>query len=89
MKNAATGTYLASKGSYLYSYKTDTASYCRWAFAMNGAAVDATNAASKTNAHLSFNAKGYFMVGRAANENVFFWKTTGVTTTTIYTTGIN
>ena len=89
VKNAATGTYLASKGSYLYSYKTDTANYCRWAFAMNGAAVDATNAASKTNAHLSFNAKGYFMVGRAANENVFFWKTTGVTTTTVYTTEIN
>ncbi len=89
VKNAATGTYLASKGSYLYSYKTDTANYCRWAFAMNGAAVDATNAASRTNAHLSFNAKGYFMVGRAANENVFFWKTTGVTTTTVYTTEIN
>ena len=89
VKNAATGTYLASKGSYLYSYKTDTANYCRWGLAMNGAAVDATNAASKTNAHLSFNAKGYFMVGRAANENVFFWKTTGVTTTTVYTTEIN
>ena len=56
---------------------------------MNGAAVDATNAASRTNAHLSFNAKGYFMVGRAANENVFFWKTTGITTTTVYTTEIN
>ncbi|MBR0507194.1 MAG: InlB B-repeat-containing protein [Clostridia bacterium] len=89
VKNAATGTYLASKGSYLYSYKTDTASYCRWAFAMNGAAVDATNAASRTNTHLSFHTKGYFMVGRAANENVFFWKSTGDTTATVYTTEIN
>ena len=88
VKNAATGTYLASRGGYLYSYKTDTASYCRWAFAMNGAAVDAVNAASRTNSHLSFNAKGYFMVGRAADANVFFWKTTGVTTSTVYTTVI-
>jgi C1A family cysteine protease len=89
IRSAATGTYLANKGSYLYSYKTDTASYCRWSLAMNGAAIDAANAASRTNPHLSFHAaKGYFMVDRGANENLFFWKTTGVTTSTVYTTVI-
>jgi hypothetical protein len=28
------------------------------------------------------------MVDRGANENLFFWKTTGVTTSTVYTTVI-
>ena len=86
--NASTGTYLASKGSYLYSYKTNSASYCRWSLAMNGAAVDATNAASRTYTHLGFSAGNYFMLGRNADNNICFWKQTSGSSSTVYTTEI-
>ena len=89
IRNAQTGTYLANRGSYLYSYQTDTAVYCRWALAMNGEAVDATNAASKARPHLTFSTKGYFMVDRTANAEIFFWKLAGSTETTTYTTVID
>mgnify|MGYP002626291933 CR=1 FL=1 len=88
IRNAATGSYLASRGSYLYSYKTDTAVYCRWSLAMNGEAVDATNAASRMRPHLTFSAKNYFVVDRAASDGIFFWKMAGAAESTVYTTVI-
>ncbi len=89
MQNAETRTYLANRGSYLYSYKTLTTTYCLWSFAMVDGAVDATNASSKTRPHLTFNtAKNYFMVNSSA-ENIFFWKMGGTSSTTTYTTVID
>ncbi len=89
VRNMGTGSYLASKGSYLYSYKSNTASYCRWALAMNGEAVDATNTASRTFTHLGFNASnGYFTIARAAESNLCFWKLTEGSSSTVYTTVI-
>ena len=88
VKNAATGTYLASRGGYLYSYRADAASYCRWTFAMNETAADATNAASRTMPHLGFSTKNYFMVNRSASDSIFFWKLAGSGETTTYTTVI-
>ena len=88
MKNAATGTYLASRGGYLYSYKTDAASYDRWTFAISEGTVDATNAASRTLPHLGFSTKNYFMVGRNVDAEICFWKSAGTTETTTYTTTI-
>ncbi len=89
VKNAATGTYLASRGGYLYSYKTDAASYDRWTFAISEGTVDATNAASRTLPHLGFNsAKNYFAISRSANPEICFWKNAGTTETTTYTTTI-
>ena len=88
MQNAETGTYLANRGSYLYSYKTLTTTYCLWSFAMTDGTVDATNASSKTRPHLTFNtAKNYFMVNTSA-EDIFFWKMGGSSSTTTYTTVI-
>jgi hypothetical protein len=88
IRNAATGTYLASKGSYLYSYRTNTASYCRWSLAMDGETVDATNAASRSFTHLGFSTSNYFMIARNASNNVYFWKLTQGSSSTIYTTVI-
>ena len=88
IRNAATGTYLASKGSYLYSYRTNTTSYCRWALTINGAAVDATNTASRTFTHLGFSTSNYFMIARNASNNVFFWRQTEGGSSTVYTTVI-
>ncbi|MBQ6236271.1 MAG: hypothetical protein IJK54_10175, partial [Clostridia bacterium] len=88
IQNAETGTYLANRGSYLYSYKTLTTTYCLWSFAMTDGTVDATNASSKTRPHLTFNtAKNYFMVNTSA-EDIFFWKMGGSSSTTTYTTVI-
>ena len=89
LQNAKTGTYLANRGGYLYSYKTNTAVYCRWAMAMNGTTVDATNASSKASCHLTYSNKGYFAMGRNADANVFFWKLAGETQSTVYTTVID
>ena len=89
IRNAATGTYLASRGGYLYSYKTDTASYCRWTLAANGEAVDAANVSSKTLSHLGFSAKNYFAMSRTADANICFWKMGESTETTLYTTVID
>ena len=90
VKNAATGTYLASRGGYLYSYKTDTASYDRWTFAIANGTVDATNAASTKLSHLGFHAtKHYFAISRAAEPELCFWKMTGAVATTTYTTVID
>ena len=89
VQNAATGTYLASRGGYLYSYKTDTANYDRWSFAIAEGTVDATNAASTKLPHLGFNAtKNYFAISRTAVPELCFWKMGGVTETTTYTTVI-
>ncbi|MBQ5987113.1 MAG: hypothetical protein IJL59_07585, partial [Clostridia bacterium] len=89
VQNAATGTYLASRGGYLYSYKTNTASYNRWTFAIAEGTVDATNAASTKLPHLGFNtSKNYFAIARTADPEICFWKMGGVTETTTYTTVI-
>ena len=89
IQNAETLTYLASRGSYLYSYKTLTTSYCLWSLAMVDGAVDATNASSKTRPHLTFNAaKNYFMVNGSSSD-IFFWKMGGSSSTTTYTTVID
>ena len=89
VQNAQTGTYLANRGGYLYSYKTDTANYCRWTFAIAEETVDATNAASRSLPHLSFSPNHYFMAGRTANAEIFFWKMAGSVSTTTYTTVID
>ena len=89
VQNVATGSYLASRGGYLYSYKTDTANYDRWSFAIAEGTVDATNAASTKISHLGFNtSKNYFAMARTANTELCFWKMGGVTETTTYTTVI-
>ena len=88
VRNAATGTYLASRGGYLYSYKTDTANYDRWSFAIDAGVPTVSNAASKTLPYLGFNAKNYFAISRTVNSEICLWKSTGTTETTIYTTVI-
>ena len=89
VQNVKNGTYLANRGSYLYSYKTLTASYCLWSFTMNEGAVDATNTSSKMRPYLTFSTtKNYFMVDRSA-EGIFFWKMGETTSTTVYTTTID
>ncbi len=87
--NAETGTYLASRGGYLTSYKTDAASYDRWSLSVNGTAAEATNGASRTIPYLAFSAKGYFMIGRTADPEICFWKLTEAHETTTYTTVID
>jgi hypothetical protein len=88
VQNMATGTYLASRGSYLYSYKTEAVSYCRWSLAMDEAAIAATNAAGNMFRHLCFSEKHYFMIGRSADTDIFFWKLTEPAAYTVYTTVI-
>ncbi len=88
VRNAETGTYLASKGGYLYSYKTDTANYDRWTLAVNGTVVEAANGASRTIPYLGFSANNYFMINRTANPDVCFWKAAGTNDSVIYTTVI-
>ncbi len=89
IRSAETGTYLASRGGYLMSYKTDAASYDRWTLAVNDTAAEATNGASRTIPYLGFSANNYFMVSRTANPEIFFWKQTEALETTVYTTTID
>ena len=89
IRNEATGTYLASRGGYLYTYKKNSAAYCRWTLSMNGESTDASNGASSKLPHLSFSAgKQYFMVNRTADTGIYFWKLSS-STVTVYTTEIN
>jgi hypothetical protein len=89
IRNTETGAYLASRGGYLYGYKTDSAAYCRWSLVMNGDAVDAANAASRSLSHLGFNtAKVWFSVVRKADSRIFFWKLSDNAASTTYTTVI-
>ena len=80
LKNAGTGTYLASRSSYLYSYTSLSSSYCKWAFAMNGSAVKASNSASSRYPYLSFSSSNYFMINSSASSGIFFWKETAAGT---------
>ncbi|MBR1758823.1 MAG: InlB B-repeat-containing protein [Lachnospiraceae bacterium] len=90
IKNAQTGTYLASRSSYLYSYTTLSSSYCKWSFAMNGTAVKATNTASSRYPYLSFSSSKYFMINSSASAGIYFWKQTSAAGgTTYYTTIID
>ena len=87
--NEETGTYLASKGGYLYSYKADTPNYCRWSFSTSGGTVCAMNASSRTFPYLAFSAaKNYFMISRSADPNICLWKMAEATSFTVYTTEI-
>ncbi len=88
VRSAATGAYLANRGAYLYAYQTDSAVYCRWSLAMNGAAVDAVNTASRTCSHLSYSAGSYFMMSRTANETMRFYRMAEGASVTTYTTVI-
>ena len=85
IRNASTGTYLASKSNYLYSYGSLSSSYCAWSLSMNGSAVKAANSASSRYPYLSFSSSKYFMVNSSASASIFFWKQTSVGAT-YYTT---
>ena len=85
IKNASTGTYLASRSNYLYSYTSLSTSYCQWTLAMNGSAVSASNTNSRNYPYLSFSSSNYFMINRTASSGIYFWKQTSVGTT-CYTT---
>lgn len=89
IRSAETGTYLASRGGYLTSYKTDAASYDRWSLAVNGTAAEATNGASRKIPYLGFSANNYFMISRTANPEIFFWKLAPAQEATVYTTVID
>ena len=89
LQNLETGSFLASRGGYLYSYRDDVKNYCRWSFAMNGEAVEATNAATKTCPYLGFSANNCFMINRKPNPEIRFWKMEDAVETTVYTTVID
>ena len=88
IRNAQTGTYLASRGGYLCSYKTDAANYDRWTLTVNDAAAEASNGSSRAFPYLGFSANSCFMVSRNANPEICFWKLTDAHETTTYTTVI-
>ena len=88
IKNNSTGTYLASRSNYLYSYTSLSSSYCLWSLAMNGTAVKASNSNSSRYPYLSFSSSKYFMVASSASSSIYFWKLgSSGSTTTYYTTG--
>ena len=74
IQNASTGTYLASKSSYLYSNTSLSSSYCAWSLAMSGSAVTASNSASSRYPYLSFSSSKYFMINSSASGSIYFWK---------------
>ena len=89
IRNEATGTYLAGRGGYLYSYRKNSAAYCRWTLSINGESTDAVNTAGNRVPHLAFSAgKQYFMLNKAADTGMHFWKLSG-NAVTVYTTEIN
>ena len=85
IQNASTGTYLASRSSYLYSYTSKSTSYCLWSLSASGSAITAANSASSSYPYLSFSSSKYFMINRTAGSTIRFWKLTEGETT-IYTT---
>ena len=88
-KNKSTGTYLASRSSYLYSYTSLSTSYCRWTPSVSGGAVTLKNTASSRYPYLAFSSRGYFMINSSASS-IYLWKeTTGGSSTTVYTTVVN
>ncbi len=87
IRNNSTGTYLASRSNYLYSYTSLSSSYCRWTFAMNGSAVTAANSYSSRYPYLAFSSSKYFMIN-SSTSGIYFWKLTSAGgSTTYYTTG--
>ena len=86
IRSVSSGTFLANRGGYLYSYKALSARYCLWTLSMKDGTVDAANLASKTRSHLGFSPRNCFMIDRSANDGICFWKMGGTTSTTIYTT---
>ena len=88
-KNKSTGTYLASRSNYLYSYTSLSTSYCCWTPSMSGGTVTLKNTASNQYPYLAFSSRGYFMINSSAS-GVYLWKeTAGGSSTTVYTTVIN
>ena len=89
IRNASTGTYLASQSSYLYSRSSLSSSSCKWSLSMSGSAVSVSNSASRNYPYLAFSSSGYFMINRSTGS-IYLWKlTSGGTTATYYTTVIN
>ena len=89
IRNASTGTYLASRSNYLYSDASFNASYDCWSLAMSGSAIKASNTASSRYPYLSFYSNSrYFMVSGSAYASIYFWKLTSGGTASYYTTQI-
>ena len=86
IRNDGTGSYLASKGGYLYSYKTNAAAYCRWTLTAENGAADAVNTAGRKLTHLSFSSGQYFMMDRTAAADLCFWKLQESGSAVVYTT---
>ena len=87
IRNNSTGTYLASRSNYLYSYTSLSSSYCRWTFAMNGSAVKATNSYSSRYPYLAFSSNKYFIIN-SSTSGIYFWKLGSAGgSATYYTTG--
>ena len=55
---------------------------------MDETTIAVTNAASSMLRHLCFSEKHYFMIGRSADSEIFFWKLTEPAAYTVYTTVI-
>ena len=88
IKNVSTGTYVANRSNYLYSYTSLSSSYCAWTLAMNGTSVKASNTGSRNYPYLTFSSSKYFMVNRTASTGIYFWKQTSTGGSTVYTTVI-
>ncbi|MBQ4374911.1 MAG: hypothetical protein II783_03950, partial [Erysipelotrichales bacterium] len=89
LKNVSTGTYLASRSNYLYSYRSLSSSYCAWTLSMSGSSVVASNSNSRNYPYLAFSSSGYFMINRSASSGIYFWKLTNSGSATYYTTICN
>ena len=90
IQNSSTGTYVASKSSYLYSLPSYNSSYCRWTLSCSSNNVTAKNTASSSYCYLScYTSSKYFMLNSSVPTGLYFWKqtSTGGTSTTYYTTG--
>ena len=88
LRNESTGTYLASRGSYLYSYKTNSAVYCRWTLSFSAGTAEASNTAGSLLTRLSYADGRYFRIDRTADPDLCFWKKSESTSVTVYTTEI-
>ncbi len=86
IQNEATGTYLASRSSLLYSLGKYQAAFCTWSLEMQGDAVVSKNASSLRYPYLCFSR--YFQIGKNVTGSIRFWKLSETTRTT-YATNVN
>ena len=92
IRNKATSTYLRyyyASGYYLYADTTNSSTYSRWTFAMNGSgnAVNVKN--NYGTYYLAFSSSTYFILNTSASAAIFLWaKTTISDETTYYSTSI-